>query len=93
MKISRAAFLSISLFLLMPVWAVADNPKYKPSSRSSSAVDITTNDYGFSASAPDALKIGDIVPDFVVPGLGKSVALSDLRQDGPVVVLFYRGHW
>ena len=41
-----------------------------------------------------ALKVGDRVPDFELPGAdGGSVRLADLLEKGPVVVAFYRGHW
>ena len=75
--------------------ALADAfPKYKPSSRSPAAMDIRSNDYGFSAHAPDALAIGDTAPDFVVPGpFDTSFRLSQVAADGPVVLIFYRGHW
>jgi cytochrome oxidase Cu insertion factor (SCO1/SenC/PrrC family) len=35
-----------------------------------------------------------IAPDFALPDQdGRTVALADLRAHGPVVVVFYRGHW
>jgi cytochrome oxidase Cu insertion factor (SCO1/SenC/PrrC family) len=35
-----------------------------------------------------------IAPDFALPDEnGKSHALADLRAKGPVVLVFYRGHW
>lgn len=41
-----------------------------------------------------ALKAGDRAPDFALPGVdGRSVALSALLRDGPVVLSFYRGGW
>ena len=74
--------------------AIADVPKYKPSSRSPEALDITTNRYGYSQNAPNALEIGDTAPDFVVttPNL-KTLQLSSLASSGPTVIVFYRGHW
>ena len=39
-------------------------------------------------------KEGDRVPDFELPsGDGKSVRLSAVLRDGPVVIVFYRGTW
>lgn len=33
-------------------------------------------------------------PDFTLPDeAGRDVALRDLRQAGPVLLVFYRGHW
>jgi len=41
-----------------------------------------------------ALKVGDKAPDFALPDAsGKTVKLSALLQDGPVVVTWYRGAW
>ena len=69
-------------------------PRYKPSSRSPEPLDITANGYGASRSAPDALAIGDTVPDFDVPRAGGgTVSLTQARADGPVAIIFYRGHW
>ncbi len=42
-------------------------------------------------SAP---KVGDILPDFVLPDQdGRLVSLSKLLFNGPVIVAFLRGHW
>ncbi len=68
-------------------------PLYKPSSRSPEPLDITKNAYGFSNTAPAALKIGDVAPNFVVPGQGQMLELAKLSARGPVVIVFYRGHW
>ncbi len=41
-----------------------------------------------------ALKAGDLAPDFELPGVdGRTIRLSTLLRDGPVVVSFYRGGW
>jgi len=69
-------------------------PLYKPSGRSPQALDIRTAQYGASASAPAALSIGDKVPDFSVPRAGGGVInLEELRAQGLVAIIFYRGHW
>lgn len=77
--------------------AIADDnvvPRYKPSSRSPEALDIRSNSYGASRDAPDALEIGDRVPDFTVPRAGGGfVSLREVRSRGPVAIIFYRGHW
>jgi hypothetical protein len=71
-----------------------DHPRYKPSSRSPEPMDIRTNAYGASRSAPDALEIGDTAPDFTLPRAGGgALNLADLRGSGPVALIFYRGHW
>ena len=74
--------------------AATETPKYRPSSRSPEPIDITTNSYGFSRTAPDALELGLTAPDFVLPRAGGgSSALAQARAQGPVVIVFYRGHW
>ncbi len=71
-----------------------DAPKYKPSSSSPAAVDITSNDYGAYAGAPDAPGIGDVAEDFTVPlADGGTFDLGQARNAGPVLVMFYRGFW
>lgn len=71
-----------------------DYPRYKPASRNPEPIDIRTNAYGASRSAPDALRIGDTAPDFVVPQADEgSLSLQAMRASGPVVLIFYRGHW
>ena len=73
---------------------VNDVPRYKPASRAPEPMDITTNRYGGSRSAPNALEIGDTAPDFDLPRAGGGrVSLADLRRNGPVAIIFYRGHW
>ena len=69
-------------------------PRYKPASRAPVAIDIRSNRYGASRSAPDALEIGDIAEDFSAPRVGGGiVSLGQLRSQGDVVLIFYRGHW
>ncbi len=69
-------------------------PRYKPSSRSAEPVDIRTNAYGASRDAPAALNIGERVADFSVPRAGGGVvSLRETRDEGPVAIIFYRGHW
>lgn len=42
----------------------------------------------------DALKVGELAPDFTLPdAAGNPVWLSERLQDGPVVLKFYRGGW
>lgn len=93
------------LILSLSVWSPFSNPSeasdapdaaphYKPSSRSPEALDITTNAYGFSRTAPNALELGQNVTDFVLPRAGGgTTSLADARDQGPVVIIFYRGHW
>jgi hypothetical protein len=93
----RSARLLATLLLLItgPLRAAEDvYPRYKPSSRSPQPLDIRTNAYGASRSAPDALKIGERAPDFTLPRAdGGIVSLAEARRAGPVVIVFYRGHW
>ena len=42
----------------------------------------------------NVLKRGDTAPDFRLPnGEGSMIESEELRQTGPLVVLFYRGKW
>lgn len=69
-------------------------PKYKPSSRSPQALDIRSNAYGASASAPDALSIGALAPAFSVPRAGGGTLQFPAEAAGDhTVLVFYRGHW
>lgn len=71
-----------------------DAPRYKPSTSSASAVDITSNAYGAYAAAAEAPKIGDIAKDFTLPlADGGTFDLAQARSAGPVLVMFYRGFW
>jgi hypothetical protein len=83
--------------LATPRTGLADEkpyPQYKPSTRSPAALDIRGNAYGASADAPQALSIGDRAPDFSAPRSGGGlVSLRSVRKQGPVVLIFYRGHW
>ena len=88
--------LAIVLASTLHVAVASDNgvPRYKPSGRSPEPVDITISAYGASRSAPEALTIGEVAPDFVLPRAGGgTVSLTRARREGPVVILFYRGHW
>jgi hypothetical protein len=96
MQQSTRTISSIILLLTMTISGHAETvfPKYKPSARSPEAMDIRTSAYGASINAPKALTIGDTAPDFVVPkALGGSASLAAKRAQGPVVIIFYRGHW
>ena len=69
-------------------------PRYKPASRAPTPIDIRTNGYGASRSAPAALGIGDTAPDFLIGRAGGGrVSLKELRTQGDVALIFYRGHW
>jgi hypothetical protein len=97
MSLLRAIFVFACVFaaiLSMHSGAVAEVPKYKPSSNSPAPLDITSNDYGYSRNAPEALSVGDSAPDFSAPRPGGAhVSLAAARQTGPVAIIFYRGHW
>ena len=47
-----------------------------------------------SHTGESAIAVGEITPDFTLPGAtGKAVSLHNKLNDGPVVVSFYRGGW
>jgi peroxiredoxin len=49
---------------------------------------------GFSQQKPQGLPLQAQAPDFNGKDQsGKEVSLTELRKNGPVVVLFYRGNW
>src|SRR5690242_18759249 len=47
-----------------------------------------------AGASEQAIKEGEAAPDFTLPdAAGRSVTLSELLKQGPVVVTFYRGAW
>lgn len=47
-----------------------------------------------SGSAARALGLGDLAPDFELPGTsGQRIHTATLRERGPLVLSFYRGVW
>lgn len=53
-----------------------------------------TQELAASGLAEQALAVGATAPDFELPdATGKKVRLSELLNQGPVVVNFYRGEW
>jgi peroxiredoxin len=41
-----------------------------------------------------SLKVGDVAPDFLLPNaVGENVQFSNVLENGPVVLTFYRGGW
>ncbi len=51
-------------------------------------------DVAASGVLQTALKVGDKAPDFELPdAVGKTVKLSNLLADGPVILTWYRGVW
>ena len=93
----KKAALQIYALSLVAGSAMAAGPLYKPSSRSPEPIDIASNGYGASQFAPDALGIGDIAPDFLLPTTtGDPVSLHSKGGRDPAavqVLIFYRGHW
>lgn len=42
----------------------------------------------------NAIKVGEVAPDFVLPNVtGEKVSLSEALHDGPVILTWYRGGW
>lgn len=87
-------FLLATCLLMSTCFVSADIPLYKPSSSSPSPIDISSNEYGGHSVAPDALGIGELAPDFSLAlSDGVQFVLSEEAKEGPVVIIFYRGHW
>jgi peroxiredoxin len=39
-------------------------------------------------------RVGEVTPEFMLPdSTGTARRLSELAANGPLVLLFYRGHW
>ena len=94
MRTSVILLASLLCVLSLHTWGETLVPKYKPSSRAPEAIDITSNRYGFSRTAPDALEIGDTPANFTLERAGGgTVTLAQKLKTGPVVLIFYRGHW
>lgn len=56
--------------------------------------DRAIEDLRASGVVEGALDEGDTAPDFTLPNAqGGTTSLADLRADGPVVLLWYRGGW
>jgi len=57
-------------------------------------MDAETARLAGSNLAAGALKVGESGPDFILPDAhGEPVRLNSLLNDGPVVLIFYRGGW
>jgi peroxiredoxin len=57
-------------------------------------MDAETSRLAASGLATRALKVGNTAPDFILPDVhGEPVRLRALLDQGPVVVVFYRGGW
>lgn len=57
-------------------------------------MDAATTELEKKAAANHALQVGDIAPDFILPNVdGRSVRLYTELDQGPVVLVFYRGGW
>lgn len=58
------------------------------------AVDTFVGRLQVAEAGSTAPKIGDVLPDFILPDQnGRLVSLASLLAEGPVVVAFLRGHW
>ena len=57
-------------------------------------MNTATDTLAATGLANKALKVGDTAPDFALPNaVGNTVRLSELLQQAPVVINFYRGEW
>ena len=53
-----------------------------------------TDDLQNSGIMETVVKVGDPAPDFSLENIdGKTVRLTDVLKEGPVVLSFYRGKW
>ena len=89
----RLATLMLAVFC-SNLASASDIPLYKPSSRAPEPIDISSNAYGHSVFAPDALGIGEVAPEFRLPLSGGGFySLEGRNNASPLVIIFYRGHW
>jgi peroxiredoxin len=73
---------------------VADQPPAYPPNDEDDPLAITDPAYGSNDDAPRAPKIGDTFPDFELPAVrGGMYELESERHAGPVMIVFYLGHW
>ena len=78
--------------------AALDEKKNQFEQRASAEVIKTFNEgvqaVATSGAMESALNVGDTAPDFTLPNAtGEEVKLSGLLQDGPVILIWYRGGW
>ncbi len=92
------AYLVVGPGLLLALLAVARKRSWGTIPWALLAV-LVTGAYSFvrflpAPSTPPAVGVSAIFPDFALPDQnGRSVSLDELRKDGPVVVVLFRGHW
>jgi peroxiredoxin len=62
--------------------------------RVSAAYEAMVSQLGRAETAGRALKVGDVMPGFLLPNVeGHLVFSDDLLRQGPLVVNFFRGNW
>ena len=56
---------------------------------------VAYNRYGMDTSKglPSGLNVGDIAPDFTYHINGETQSLKQTLEEGPVMLMFYRGYW
>ena len=58
------------------------------------AYEAVVNQLGRAEAAGRALKVGDVMPSFLLPNAeGRLVFSEELLRQGPLVVNFFRGNW
>lgn len=64
------------------------------SERSRSLINQAINELSASGIVDQTLKVGDIVPNFILPNaFGEEVEFQKLLNSGAVVISFFRGYW
>jgi hypothetical protein len=55
---------------------------------------LLSSEYGHDDRAPNAVKVGEVGPDFTLPTAdGGTFSLAAQAAKGEVVLVFYRGSW
>ena len=58
------------------------------------AYESVVDQLGRAETAGRSMKVGDVMPNFVLPNSeGRLVFSDDLLRQGPLVVNFFRGNW
>jgi len=74
--------------------AISNEPSLEVTPEMEAVIDAAVENLRRSGASERVIKVGAIAPDFVLQDIdGRSVALAELRDQGPVVISFYRGVW
>ena len=74
--------------------AISNQPSPEITLEIAAVMDGAVENLRRTGASVRVIKVGTLAPDFVLQDIeGRSVALAELRDQGPLVVSFYRGVW